>query len=116
VEKDGATVGCSITLPDLNPSVKKMNGKLFPIGWWHFLRAPKHVIGLRTFLFGVNAEFRNRGIDAVMIMDTINAGRDAGCEWCSCSIVVENNLKMIQPILDWGGKEIKRYRIFIKSL
>lgn len=116
VEKDGKTVACSITLPDINLSIKKMNGKLFPLGWWHFLRAKKHVFGLRTFLFGVSTEFRNRGIDAVMVLDTIAAGRAAGCQWSSCSIIVENNTKMIQPIVDWGGKEFKRYRIFTKKL
>ena len=116
VDKDGETVATSITLPDLNPSVKKMNGQLFPFGWWHFLRAKKKAYGLRTFLFGVKEEYRNRGIDAVLVMDTIAAGRKHGYQWSSCSIVVENNLKMIQPILDWGGYEFKRYRIFTKTL
>ena len=116
VEKDGQAIACSITLPNINPSLKKMNGRLFPFGWWHFLRSKKHADGLRTFLFGVRHEYRNRGIDAVLVMDTINSGHKAGYDWSSCSIIVENNIKMIQPVLDWGGKEIKRYRIYTKGL
>jgi len=116
VEKDGETVATSITLPDINPSIKKMNGRVFPFGWWHFLRAKKKAYGLRTFLFGVKEEYRGRGIDAVLVMDTIEAGRNFGYEWSSCSLVVENNVKMIQPILDWGGYEFKRYRVFKKDL
>jgi len=116
VEKDGKAVACSITLPNINPSIKKMNGRLFPFGWWHFLRSKKNADGLRTFLFGVRQDYRNRGIDAVLILDTINNAIAAGHSWSSCSIIVENNVKMIQPVIDWGGKEIKRYRIFTKGL
>jgi hypothetical protein len=116
VEKDGETVATSITIPNLNPSLQKMNGRLFPFGWWHFLRAKKKAKNLRTFLFGVKEEYRNRGIDAVLVMDTIKAGVTCGYDWSSCSIVVETNTKMIQPILDWGGYEFKRYRIFTKQL
>jgi len=116
VDKGDEAVACSITLPNINPSLKKMNGRLFPFGWWHFLRAKKNADGLRTFLFGVKPEYRNRGIDAVLVMDTIKNCLAAGHHWSSCSIIVENNVKMIQPVLDWGGKEIKRYRIFTKGL
>jgi GNAT superfamily N-acetyltransferase len=116
VEKDGQAIACSITLPNINPSLKKMNGRFLPFGWWHFLRSKKKAHGLRTFLFGVRQEYRNRGIDAVLIMDTIDNARAVGHQWSSCSIIVENNIKMIQPVLDWGGKEIKRYRIFTKQL
>ena len=116
VEKDGEAVGCSVTFPDINPSVKKMNGRLFPFGWWHFLRAKKKAIGLRTFLFGVLKEYRNKGIDLVMVLDTITEGKKAGYEWSECSLIVENNKKMIEPVVKWGGDLYKTYRLFSKDL
>lgn len=75
VEYKGKVVGTSITLPDINPSIKKMNGRLFPFGWWHFMRARKHATGLRTFLFGVLPEHRNKGLDAVLVTDTVKFGK-----------------------------------------
>src|SRR3954470_21380098 len=36
-EKDGDTVGMAITVPDLNQVLKRMNGRLLPLGWWHFV-------------------------------------------------------------------------------
>lgn len=116
VEKDGESAGCSVSLPDINPSLKKMNGRLFPFGWWHLLRAKKKAIGLRTFLFGVLKEYRNRGLDLVMVLDTIVEGKKAGYQWSECSLVVENNKKMIDPILKWGGRLYRTYRLFSKDL
>ena len=37
---DGETVGVAITVPDINQVLRKMNGRLLPFGWWHFLRPP----------------------------------------------------------------------------
>lgn len=116
VEKDGEAVGCSVTLPDINPSLIKMNGRLLPFGWWHFFRAKKKAIGLRTFLFGVLKEYRNRGLDLVMVLDTVEEGIKYGYQWSECSLVVENNKKMIDPILKWGGRLYRTYRLFSKDL
>ena len=35
---DGDTAAVAITVPDVNQALKKMNGRLLPLGWWHFLR------------------------------------------------------------------------------
>ncbi|MBN1271370.1 MAG: hypothetical protein JXB26_03795 [Candidatus Aminicenantes bacterium] len=116
VEKAGEAIAVAVTLPDINPSIQKMNGRLFPFGWWYFLMAKKKAVGLRTFLFGVLKEYRNRGIDLVLVMDTILNAKKAGYRWSECSIVVENNHKMIDPILKWGGRLYKKYRLFGKKL
>ena len=41
-EKDGEVVGAALTLPDVKQALSRMNGRLFPFGWWHFLRRRKH--------------------------------------------------------------------------
>ena len=32
------TVAVAITVPDVNQVLRRMNGRLLPFGWWHFLR------------------------------------------------------------------------------
>ena len=27
----------AITVPDINQVLKRMNGRLLPLGWWHYL-------------------------------------------------------------------------------
>jgi hypothetical protein len=36
-EREGEVVGAALTLPDINQVLAKMNGRLLPFGWWHFL-------------------------------------------------------------------------------
>ena len=38
-EQDGEVVGAALTLPDVNQVLARMNGRLLPFGWLHFLRA-----------------------------------------------------------------------------
>ena len=116
VEYEGKVIASSISLPDINPSIRKMKGRVFPFGWWHFLRARKKATGLRTFLFGVLPEFRNKGIDAVMVMETVKCGLKYGYLWSDCSIIVENNHKIIDPVVKWGGELYRTFRIFRKDL
>ena len=39
---DGEAVGAAITIPDINQVQKLMNGRLLPLGWWHYLPAQAH--------------------------------------------------------------------------
>ena len=116
VEDHGAPVACSITLPDINPFVKKMNGRLFPFGIFHLLAGKKKAKGVRTFMMGVLPPYRNIGIDVAMVIDTFIAGRKIGIKYSECSLIEEHNTKMIEPIVKWGGDPYKVYRLFSKGL
>ncbi len=37
-EREGEVVGAALTLPDVNQALARMNGRLLPFGWFHFLR------------------------------------------------------------------------------
>lgn len=113
---DGRPIGASITLPDINPFVQKMNGRILPFGWIQLLRARRHSVGVRTFLMGVLSEYRNMGVDVAMVVETMKAGLELGYKWSECSLIVENNLKVIRPIEKWGGIRYKTYRLFSKAL
>ena len=39
---EGETAAVAITVPDVNQVLAKMNGRLLPLGWWHFLRKGAH--------------------------------------------------------------------------
>lgn len=116
VEKSGVPIACSITLPDLNPAVKKMNGRILPFGIFHLLAGKKKATGLRTFMMGVVKEHRNLGIDIVMVLETFLEGTKAGYTWSECSLIVETNQRMIDTMARWGGEPYKIYRLFSKKL
>ncbi len=113
---EGDPVGVSVTLPDVNPFIKKMNGRILPFGWFHLLRSRRHSTGARTFMMGVLPEYRNMGVDIAMVVETIRVGLSVGYQWSECSLIVESNLNMIRPIEKWGGERYKSYRIYSRSL
>lgn len=116
VDKEDQTVAAVINIPDINPAIKKMNGRFFPLGWLQFIRARRTAVNFRTFILGVDKDHRNKGLDAMMIMDTIKAGVQQGYRWADCSLVVETNHRMIEPLEKWGGEKYKTYRLFYKNL
>ena len=60
-EVDGRPVAFMLTFPDVNHVLKKIDGKLFPFGWFHMLRWLRHPKGsdMRVPLMGVLKEFQN---------------------------------------------------------
>ncbi len=60
-EVDGKPVAFMLTFPDMNDVLTRIDGKLFPFGWFHLLRWLKKPTGsgMRVPLMGVLKEFQN---------------------------------------------------------
>ena len=63
-EKDGEPVGMAITVPDVNQVLKRMNGRLLPLGWWKFLRKGRIIDRVRVGFLGVKPEYQHTGAAA----------------------------------------------------
>jgi hypothetical protein len=116
-EKDGVPAGFSLSLPDVNQILIHIrNGRLFPFGVFKFLLYKNKVNGLRVLTLGVKKKYEYLGLGALFYLETIERGLKLGYEWAEASWVLEDNLKMIRPILDIGGEIYKTYRIYEKKL
>jgi GNAT superfamily N-acetyltransferase len=115
-EIEGRPVGFSVTLPDYNVLLKKMNGRLFPFGFLHLLFGRKSIRRVRTLLLGVEAEYRLSGIDALLIYDTFERGVSKGYWKGEMSWVLEDNALMRRPLERMGAQVVKIYRIYEKAL
>ncbi|MEM7665083.1 MAG: N-acetyltransferase [Pseudomonadota bacterium] len=60
-EVDGRPVAFMLTFPDVNDALARIDGKLFPLGWFHMLRWLKNPQGadMRVPLMGVLKELQN---------------------------------------------------------
>ena len=57
---------------------EKMNGRLLPLGWWHFLRKGRTIDRVRVGFLGVKPEFQHTGVAAKMYVEHFDmAARDA---------------------------------------
>ena len=116
VEVDGKPVGFALSFPDANQAVKKANGHLFPFGALKIVRELKKVKKLRTMILGVLKEYRNRGIDLALYMDTIDTGIGLGYVASDCSLIAETNTRMRAALEGIGARIYKTYRLYNKKI
>lgn len=116
-ETGGEPVGFALALPDLNPILKKVNGRLFPFGWLYFLFANKRRNPiLRVIALGVIHKYQNVGVATLFYSKFIEEGLKRGYKGAEMSWILETNDLMNKPIQQIGGKLYKRYRIYEKKL
>ena len=112
VEVDGEPAGMSIGLPDYNQVLKHLNGRLFPFGIFKFLKYKNKIDALRLWALGVKEKYRNTGVDALLYYETFLGAKRLGYKLSEVSWILEDNLSIINPILLWGAKLYKVYRVY----
>ena len=118
-EVDGEPVGFSLTLPDLNPVLKPLRGRLLPFGWLRLLRAVrtrKGIPGLRTLVLGVLEGYRRRGVTESLILATIEAGVQLGIPACEMGWTLEDNELINRAIESLGRQRVRTYRLYERAL
>ena len=73
----GEVVGMAMTFPDINQVLAKMNGRLLPLGWWHFLNKGKLTDRVRVGFLGVKPEYQHTGVAAKLYVEHFNAAAGA---------------------------------------
>ncbi len=115
-EVKGEPVGVSITLPDFNYVLKKLNGKLGPIEILKFFYYKRKIVGLRSVIFGLKKDFRRTGINVVLYYETEIRAARIGYKWCEMSWNLEDNDLINRFDEAVGGKLYKKYRLYEKNL
>jgi GNAT superfamily N-acetyltransferase len=105
-----------VTLPDINQVLAKMNGRLFPTGWWKFLTGRRKIDRVRVFALGVLPEYQHLGIAASFYIRHIENTDPDGVMWGHTGWILETNKPMNGAMEGMGGEVIKTYRIYEKDL
>jgi GNAT superfamily N-acetyltransferase len=111
-EIDNEPIGVSVTIPDINYVLKRLNGKLGPIEILKFLRYKRKIEGVRSLIGGVKKEYRNTGIIAVLSYETEKAAQRLGYKWGELGWNLEDNDLINRFDTAIGGKIYKKYRIY----
>ena len=116
VETGGKIIGFAIGMPDVSPGIRACNGRILPFGIFKILKESKRSKKLLMMLGGVKKEFRGKGIDVLMGVKILQSGVKHNMEIFDSHLVLENNKKMRSEYERIGGKVVKRYRIYQKTL
>jgi hypothetical protein len=118
-EVNGEPAAFVLTIQNVNPVMKKLDGKLFPFGIFRLLwdlKVRKTVNSGRLILLGIKAKFRGQGIDSLMFLATHRAGAAQG--WVSGEIgwTLEDNFKVNSAIKSMDGRQVATYRVYERDL
>lgn len=121
-EVDGVPAAMLVAFPNINESIRDLNGRILPFGWLKLLwrlkvRHPKMV---RVPLMGVRRRHQNRLMGAALAFMVIEAVRAAaaprGVTGGELSWILDDNKGMQKMLETLGGVAYKRYRVYLKEL
>jgi GNAT superfamily N-acetyltransferase len=116
-EKGDEVVGAALTLPDINQVMARMNGRLLPFGWLKFLTGKRRVDQLRVFALGVTRAYRHSGVAAGLYLRHLEeAAKPGAISGGEMGWILETNEPMNRAMEGMGGKVVKRYRLYERSL
>jgi GNAT superfamily N-acetyltransferase len=114
--EEGETAAVAITVPDINQLLARMNGRLLPLGWWHFLRRRRIMDRVRVGFLGVKPEFQHTGVAAALYVEHFEMAAVTPQTWGEMGWILETNRSMNKAMEAMGGRVVRRYRMFERSL
>lgn len=91
VDENNKMVAFSITMPSFSRALQKANGKLFPFGFLHILRAQKKNDSATLYLIGVDPKYQNKGVTAIIFKETNQLFRKRGMKYVESNPELEEN-------------------------
>ena len=113
---EGETVAVAITVPDINQVLAKMNGRLLPFGWWHFLRRRKIIDRVRVGFLGVKPSYQHTGVAAALYVEHFNMATQSPQKWGEMGWILETNKDMNRAMEAMHGRVVRRYRVYQRAL
>jgi len=109
---EGETAAVAITVPDINQVLKRMNGRLLPLGWWHFLRRRRIIDRVRVGFLGVKPEFQHTGVAAKLYVEHFDMATITPQKWGEMGWILETNRNMNRAMEAMGGRIVRRFRVY----
>ena len=112
VEIDNEMAGAVFSIPDYNPRIKRIDGRLFPFGLWHLLRNKRAIKKVRNIASNVLPKYQLMGLVLVLAKEMILRGTAGGIEDIEFSWVAESNHRSRGSLEKVGAKRDKTYRVY----
>ena len=69
VDENDEMIGFTITMPSFTKALKRMNGKMFPFGFYHLWRALHKNNRASFYLIGIQESYQNKGVTAIIFQE-----------------------------------------------
>jgi len=111
-EDDSGPIGFIMSTQDFNEALYPLKGRLLPFGWAKFLLAKRKIGSARTLLLGVKPEHRTKGVDVLLVYETMQYGMSHGFMSGECSWILEDNVSMNRILEKYGAHVSAVYRLY----
>lgn len=105
-------IAASVTLPDVSPVLRKMKGRMFPFGWYHWWFGRQRVRALRLVMAAVAPSHRGRGLEALLYRHTLEAARVLGAEGLETPPVPTDDRRTRKLLRHLGAREHREYAAY----
>lgn len=116
VDEHDKLIAFAIVMPSYSRALQKANGKLWPFGWYHLLKAKKHSKDVIFYLIGIDPEYQNKGITAVIFNEYHHTFTAKKIEQCIRTPELEENVAIRQMWKHFNPRIHKRRRTYSKPL
>jgi len=116
VDQHDEVVALGIAMPNLTGALQKAKGKLFPFGWFYFLKALRKNDVVDLYLMAVHPDYQNKGVNSILFAELMPRFAKNGYKFAESNPELEYNTRMSSQ---WGNFEYvnhKRRRVYIKHL
>jgi len=105
IDANDDVVGFGISMPSLTEALRKCDGKLFPFGFIHILRAMKKSKVIDMYLNGVRPDYQGKGINALYYNEMHRAYIQYGITRAITNPQLEDNAKALTIWKNFDGRQ-----------
>lgn len=118
VDENDKIVAVGIAMPNISKALRKCNGKLLPLGWYHLLKDIKRdkVDILDLLLIAVRPDYQNKGVNAMLFADQVPYYIQHGVKYADVTAILETNHKNLANWEYFEHDFHKRRRAYIKEI
>lgn len=111
-------VGVAITMGSLSLAMQKAGGHLFPMGWYHLLKALKwkREDHAEMLLIAVRPDYQGLGVNAMFFDDLIPIYNKYGFKWAETGPQLEDNVRELSQWKPLHPQFVKRRRCYKKII
>lgn len=111
-EVHGELAGFALALPDLNRVLRRLNGRLLPLGWAKALWYGRRIDAMRVLTLGVLEPWRRMGVAEAMYLHYWRTCARKGITSGEFSWILEDNTLMRTALEKLGARAYRTYRLY----
>lgn len=114
IDPNDDVIGFGVSIPSLTKALQKCNGRLFPFGFLHLMKAMRKNDLIDMYLVGIRPDYQGKGVLALIFLELHKAYLKHGIRKAVASPQLEENARAVTIWKNYEGRQHIRRRCFIR--